>query len=83
VSDEQSTGSLVSMALQTVGGILLAVVAWVVRQMSDKQKEHDQKLEQHADRLTKAETKAEGTEQFIREIREDIRDIKSALTERR
>lgn len=74
------------MVLQTFGGILLLLIGYNTKQIVDRVDGHDREFKQtndkintNADRTTKLEVKNEGVESFVREIRQDIKEIKDEL----
>lgn len=61
--------------LQTIGGILLAICSAITWKTLNR-------VDEHEVRIVRQETLMQGQAELLKEIREDLKDIKKSLAER-
>jgi len=70
------------MVLGVAGTVLFALCGYVLTAHASRQDASESKIEQLNVKTTRLEVKVDGSDAFIREIRQDIKDIKERLERR-
>ena len=75
-------GITTTMVLNAICGILLVILGWNMQSIVGRLDEHDKELKAVDGNIRELKVKGEGSDAFIREIRQDIKDIKERLERR-
>jgi len=66
---------VLAWGLQTVGGVLLAAIAWFVKDAHSSIEKMDNRIQQSEGRHIRTETRLDGQENLLKEIRDDVKRI--------